>query len=250
MLRKTRPNHFVMWLPKWMRKARENEKDRLPPRDFALKEKERRYDAIQKEIKRLTYRARTSMDLHTQSMYILAGIAFLIVPLFIYHQEQNYITIQEKFGGGGDGQLALESGLSAEELADFVARSKDPNRIPWPVVHRDVTEMREGKRSLDNLQNLWEQTRYFYPGDWLIPVELTQVLKFNSALYLSQYVADPEVLRKEVLTQLLNVRYGRVASSAKVTQEVLEIIAAACDDLSRMSLADTKFVPLVPTNTA
>lgn len=129
-------------------------------------------------------------------------------------------------------------------------KKKDPNRMPWPVVHQQVTEMREGKRSMEDLAKLWDQTKYYYPHDWLVPVELVQVLKFSTGKLLSQYVADPEEMRKDLLVQLFNVRYGRVGSDHRVNNDVKEIITIACEDLEGMSFEDTDKIPLVPVHTA
>lgn len=128
-------------------------------------------------------------------------------------------------------------------------RMKDPNRMPWPVLHKYVTEMREGKRNLDDMGKLWKQTLHYYPHDWLIPIEFTQILKYSTAKLLSQYVEDPEAMRKQMLFQLINVRYDRVKFNEKVSQDVKEIIAVACDDLTALDFSDMTSVPLVPTHT-
>ena len=140
----------------------------------------------------------------------------------------------------------------ATSPADRIAadRQKDPNRMPWPVVHKYVTEMREGKRTLDDLGKLWEQTRHYYPHDWLIPLECTQVLKYSTGKLLSQYVEDPEEMRKQLLFQLINVRYDRVKAQDKVTQDVKDIIAIACDDLAALSFEDPDHIPLVPVHSS
>lgn len=127
-------------------------------------------------------------------------------------------------------------------------KQNDPNRVPWPLLHLHVTEIREGKRSHDELQKLWDQTKFYYPGDWLIPVELTQVIKYTSPKFLSQYVADPDLLRKEMLFQLLQVKYAKVKTIDRMTKETKELINVAVDELSAMNLSNTDEIPLVPTH--
>merc|ERR1711916_320626 len=103
---------------------------------------------------------------------------------------------------------------------------------------------------MDDLGKLWKQTRTYYPHDWLIPLEITQILKFSTAKLLSQYVDDPEELRRQLLFQLINVRYDRVKLQEKVNQDVKEIIAVACDDLMALDFSNPDHVPLVPTHGA
>jgi hypothetical protein len=136
-----------------------------------------------------------------------------------------------------------------EEQAEMRVQNKDPNRIPWPLLHQRVTQIREGKQTMDELERCWEQTKFYYRGDWLIPVEMTQVLKYSTGKFLSQYCADPEQMRKEILVQLLNVKYGRATAADKVTDITREIITVACDDLAKLSFKDLDAVPLVPTHT-
>ena len=127
-------------------------------------------------------------------------------------------------------------------------RQEDPNRVPWPLVHLHMTEIREGKRPHDELPRLWEQTKFFYPGDWLVPVEMVQILKYTTPKFLSQYVADPEALRKEVLFQLLSIKYDKVRTIDRSTRETKEIINIAIEELRNMSFLNPDEIPLVPTH--
>lgn len=148
----------------------------------------------------------------------------------------------------------LENGTKVPEmpLTEYEKEQKlklnDPNRVPWPLLHMHVTEIREGKRNIDEMQKLWEQTKFYYPGDWLIPIEIAQVMKYTSPKFMSQYVADPELMRKELLVQLLNVKYGKVKTVDRMQKESREIIGIAIDELRNMSMANPEEIPLVPTH--
>nr|CCC90609.1 conserved hypothetical protein [Trypanosoma congolense IL3000] len=138
-----------------------------------------------------------------------------------------------------------------DELEDERRRRNDPRRPPWPLLHQRSVLLREGKLSHEDLPLLWEQTRHYYPADWLVPLEITQVLKYTSGAYLQNYVADPDQMRKEVLMQLLNVQYGRVKdpNGGRLNRDVKEIIAMAIDDLENMDLSPEAEQVLVPTHT-
>ncbi|KAG5485158.1 hypothetical protein CUR178_08130 [Leishmania enriettii] len=138
-----------------------------------------------------------------------------------------------------------------EELEAQRQRHNDPRRPPWPLLHQRVVLLREGKGTPEDISLMWEQTKHYYPADWLIPLELTQVLKYSSGRYLQTYVADPDEMRKEVLMQLLNVKYGRVSdpNGGRVNKDVEEIISMAVDDLENMDLNPAADAVLVPTHT-
>lgn len=137
------------------------------------------------------------------------------------------------------------------EQKKTLAKQRDPRRPPWPLLHQRAVFMREGKVSHEDIGLLWEQTKYYYPHDWLIPLEIAQILKYSSGVYLSAYVPDPEKLRKEVLLQLMNVKYGRIpnAQENKISLDVEEIINIAVDELENISLDTTVAAPLVPVMT-
>ncbi|CAM37185.1 conserved hypothetical protein [Leishmania braziliensis MHOM/BR/75/M2904] len=138
-----------------------------------------------------------------------------------------------------------------EELQAQRQRHNDPRRPPWPLLHQRVVLLREGKGAPEDIALMWEQTKHYYPADWLIPLELTQVLKYSSGKYLQTYVADPDEMRKEVLMQLLNVKYGRVSdpNGGRVNKDVEEIISMAIDSLENMDLNPAADTVLVPTHT-
>ncbi|CBZ31950.1 hypothetical protein, conserved [Leishmania donovani] len=138
-----------------------------------------------------------------------------------------------------------------EELEAQRQRHNDPRRPPWPLLHQRVVLLREGKGAPEDIALMWEQTKHYYPADWLIPLELTQVLKYSSGKCLQTYVADPDEMRKEVLMQLLNVKYGRVSDlkGGRVNKDVEEIISMAVDDLENMDLNPSADAVLIPTHT-
>lgn len=138
-----------------------------------------------------------------------------------------------------------------EELEAQRRRHNDPRRPPWPLLHQRVVLLREGKGAPEDIALMWEQTKHYYPADWLIPLELTQVLKYSSGKYLQTYVADPDEMRKEVLMQLLNVKYGRASdpNGGRVNKDVEEIISMAVDDLENMDLNPSADAVLIPTHT-
>ncbi|XQJ24997.1 MIX protein [Leishmania guyanensis] len=138
-----------------------------------------------------------------------------------------------------------------EELQAQRQRHNDPRRPPWPLLHQRVVLLREGKGAPEDIALMWEQTKHYYPADWLIPLELTQVLKYSSGRYLQTYVADPDEMRREVLMQLLNVKYGRVSdpNGGRVNKDVEEIISMAIDSLENMDLNPAADTVLVPTHT-
>ncbi|EAN89737.1 putative MIX protein [Trypanosoma cruzi] len=144
------------------------------------------------------------------------------------------------------GPIELPDELEAEKR-----RRNDPRRPPWPLLHQRIVLLREGKAPHDDLPLLWEQTRHYYPADWLVPLEVTQVLKYTSGAYLQNYVADPDKLRKDVLMQLLNIKYGRVKdpNGGRINRDVEEIISMAIEDLENMDLSPSADAALVPTHT-
>ena len=230
-----------MWLPKWMRKKRQNEEGRLPPREFALKERKRQYDALAVFTKREASKFVRSMVPLNVFIYAIGGLCAFSFPFMILYQRRTYKTAEELFGPEMSTELVL---ATDPEVLD---RARNPNRPPWPLLHHAIVEMREGKRGLDGLAATWDQVRMFYPEDWLIPIEIVQILKFNSALNLSQFVPDPEQLRKEVLVQLLSIKHQKVVR--KSTAEIVEIAGAASMDLEAMDYRDLSHVPLVPVHT-
>lgn len=144
------------------------------------------------------------------------------------------------------GPIELPEGLAAQRQ-----RHNDPRRPPWPLLHQRVVLLREGRAPPEDIALMWEQTKHYYPSDWLIPLELTQVLKYSSGKYLQTYVPDPDEMRREVLMQLLNVKYGRVsdASGVRVNKDVEEILSMAIDDLENMDLSPSADAVLVPRYT-
>lgn len=138
--------------------------------------------------------------------------------------------------------------LPPEVLAER-ARQNDPRRPPWPILHQRVVQMREGKAPHDDISLLWEQTKHYYPHDWLIPLELSQILKYTTGKYLQSYVADPDQLRREVLQQLSNIAEGRIRDPAgiRLNRDTLELIALAAMELEDLDL--TVGMTLVPRNT-
>lgn len=138
--------------------------------------------------------------------------------------------------------------LLTDEQRVLQKRLAEPARTPWPVLHHNATQIREGKRPFDEIAKIWTEVQYYYPGDWLIPLEFAQVIKYNNGNYLKQFLDEPEAFRKEIMVQLLNVKYGKVQSLDMITDEIREILTQTVDDLSKISLADTKTVPLTPTH--
>ena len=127
--------------------------------------------------------------------------------------------------------------------------SADPNRIPWPLLHKQVTDMREGKLGIEELAQLWEHVKYYYGEDWLIPLEIVQILKYTTGIFLKQYVADPEAMRQEITDQLLRIHYDKVNAEWRVNADVKEVISLAVDDLEQLGRLDADYIPLVPANT-
>lgn len=138
-----------------------------------------------------------------------------------------------------------------EEGEEMRKKHNDPRRPPWPLLHQRVVLLRENKVDPEDLPLLWEQTKYYYPHDWLIPLELAQVLKYSSGTFLKHYVPDPEALRKEILMQLLDVKYGRVKdpNGGRINRDVQEIISIAAEDLENLDMRVDSSAVLVPRNT-
>jgi hypothetical protein len=134
--------------------------------------------------------------------------------------------------------------LPASETERAVeAKLKDPRRPPWPLLHQRMVHMREGKQGHDDLALSWEQCKYYYPHDWLIPLELAQILKYTTPVYLQAYVEEPDTLRKEVLRQLTNVRYG-----SKLNRDEEEIVEMMMGELQTMDMSVLRdSIPLVPS---
>lgn len=138
-----------------------------------------------------------------------------------------------------------------DDLQNQRDRHNDPRRPPWPLLHQRVVLLREGKGSAEDIPLIWEQTRHYYAHDWLIPLELTQVLKYSTGNYLQNCIADPDQLRREMLMQLLDVKYDRVKdpSGTRINKEVEEIINMTIDDLEHMDLNPSANAVLVPRPT-
>lgn len=139
----------------------------------------------------------------------------------------------------------------SEDMEEAKKKHNDPRRPPWPLLHQRVVHLREGKGSPEDIPLLWEQTRHYYPYDWLIPLELTQVLKYATGNYLQSYIADPEQMRKEILMQMLDVKYARVQDphGVRINKDVEEIISMAIEDLENMDLNPSAQAVLVPRHT-
>jgi hypothetical protein len=123
------------------------------------------------------------------------------------------------------------------------AKEKDPRRPPWPLLHQRVVFMREGKLGHDDLALSWEQCKHYYGHDWLIPLEMAQILKYTSPMYLQTYIDQPDQLRKEVLAQLLKVRYN--TSLNRDEEEILDMMIGELKSMSLL-IENGDSIPLVP----
>lgn len=141
------------------------------------------------------------------------------------------------------GPIELPQSMEAQRK-----RQNDPRRPPWPLLHQRVVLLREGKGSPEDIALIWQQAKYYYPADWLIPLELIQVLKYSNATFLQNYVPDPDLLRKEILTHMMDVKYGRVKdeTGSRVNRDVKEILSIAIADLEQLDLSGSREIPLVP----
>lgn len=241
MLRSTPNFRMVPLLPTWMRTKKKNLQGCLPPRDFALKELKREEAAVTKWYKQEFYKMAVKPDPTNIKSYSFLAFGVIVLPYALYQQRRKWKTLEDIVGLDIDEDILKAGDLEALD------RQRDPNRPPWPLLHFNVVEMREGKRSLDQIGDVWHQTYHFYPNDWLIPIEMVQILKYNSPLYLSQFVADPEQLRKEVHQQLVRLKNQKV--TRKFSHDVLEIVRAACEDIAALDFRKSDSVPLVPINT-
>jgi hypothetical protein len=167
--------------------------------------------------------------------FIFGNMAFLAFA-FLYRPEK-YADAMKK------------QAIMDQALDNFATKIGDGKRPPWPLLHLAATEMREGKRNLEELQKTWDQVKYYHNSDWLVPLEITQIMKFSTGRFLAQYVRDPETMRIELIEQLEMIRRGKVRTVDPITKEVQDIINSALDDLRSMSLANIDEIPLVPTHT-
>ncbi|KNH09577.1 membrane protein mix1 [Perkinsela sp. CCAP 1560/4] len=99
-------------------------------------------------------------------------------------------------------------------------------RIPWPLLHRQITQIREGKQSIANIFALYQHVKVFYPNDWLFLIEIGNILTHhnNQSLALRAKIKDPMGFRHEVLQNLLFLKHGRRVSF--VENPDLEVDAA------------------------
>ena len=136
-----------------------------------------------------------------------------------------------------------------EALQEIRRKNQDPRRPPWPVLHQRVVMMREGKSPHDDIGLVWEQTKYYYPHDWLIPMELSQIIKFTTGAYLQAYVPDPEQFRQELIEHLERVHRGDVPdpSGIKMNRDIQELIMMAIHDVKSIDMSVG--MTLVPTHT-
>lgn len=241
MYRATPPRHILSMLPKWMRTEKQNQKDTLPPRDFALKEQNREQATLIAYLKKEGKRQALKPTPINIKEYSLFAFSMIVLPYALYTQRRKWKALEEIVGLDIDEELLKRGDL------DELERHKDPNRPPWPLLHFTVVEMREGKRSLDQLQETWDNARLYYSHDWLLPCEFAQILKYNSPVYLNSYIADPEQMKKEVREQLLKVKHSKVTRA--VNNDVKEIVTAAASELAELDFRRHDTVPLVPRNT-
>lgn len=172
--------------------------------------------------------------------YLLCGFLFAMVyvAVFAVQDVNNKKTELEK------------KNMSSTERRER-DKMMDPRRPPWPMLHHKAVSMREGKLGHEDIGLLWNQTKYYYPHDWLIPLEIAQILKFSSGSYLSSYVPDPDGFRLEIIQQLDDVRSNRAVNSSegKVSKDIFEIVSIAIDELESISLDANAPAPLVPIAT-
>eukprot|EP00760_Papus_ankaliazontas_P033527 PhM_4_TR6391/c0_g1_i1/m.63354 len=143
---------------------------------------------------------------------------------------------------------AAELAYMTDQEREVAMRMKEKKRPPWPVLHHQATQMREGKLPYEGIDQLWKDTQYYYRADWLIPVEIAQILKYNSGKYMSEFVEEPESMKKEIMMQLLSIKYGRVKGVDVISSDVQEILTLTLEDLSKLDLTDVSSVPLTPTH--
>jgi hypothetical protein len=241
MYRSTRPVLILDLVPNWMRTEKKNAKNTLPPRDFALKEAQRQDQALDKFYREEMKKFAKKPDPVNIKSYSFLAFSCIVLPYALWSQRRKWKTLEQIIGLDIDEDILKAGDLEALE------RHRDPKRPPWPLLHFNIVEMREGKRSLDQLGEVWDQVRHYYPNDWLIPIEMVQILKYNSPLFLSQYVADPEQVRKEVHAHLVRLKNQRV--TRKFSNDILEIVRAASEDVGQLDFRKTDSVPLVPINT-
>lgn len=241
MFRQTRPARFVTDLPKWMRTEKKNLQNCLPPRDFHLKEQKREDAALDKWFRHIMWKFVLKPDPTNIKSYSFLAFSCIVLPYGLWQQRRKWKTLEDIVGLDIDEDVLKSGDLEALE------RQKDPKRPPWPLLHFNIVEMREGKRSLDQIGEIWDQVYHYYPNDWLIPLEMVQIMKYNSPLFLSQYVSDPEQMRKEVHMQLVRIKNQKV--TRKFSADVMEVVRAACNDVAALDFRKTDSVPLVPINT-
>ena len=171
------------------------------------------------------------MSPYNVKTFCLSGFVFTFIYIGKYSLEK---TIEQ-------GPVLPTDG---SEIDGEMKRSTDGRRPPWPLLHQRVVMMREGKLGHDDLALSWEQCKYYYPQDWLIPLEIAQILKYSSPLYMQAYISEPDDLRKEVLSQLTKVRYN-----TKINRDEEEIIDMMLGELETMCLVvDRNNIPLVPSH--
>lgn len=136
-----------------------------------------------------------------------------------------------------------------EDLKELRRKQQDPRRPPWPLLHQRAVMMREGKLPHDDIALMWEQCKYYYPHDWLIPMELTQIIKYTTGSYLKAYVPDPEQFRQEIVEQLERIQSGDVPdpSGSRMNRDVQELITMAIHDIKHIDMSTG--MTLVPTHT-
>jgi hypothetical protein len=239
MFRATRPTHILSMLPKWMRTAKQNEEGTLPPRDFALKEKAREHDTLQAYFRKEGRKQAMKPTPLNIKEYSLIAFSMIVFPYAIYTQRRKWKALEEIIGLNIDEDVLKSGDLEALE------RHKDPNRPPWPLLHFTLVEMREGKRPLDQLQEVWDNTKIYYAGDWLLAAEIAQILKYQTGTYLSSYLADPEQMRKEVREHLLRIKHAK--RTRQYNNDVKEIVTQAAAELKDISFA--RHDGIVPKNT-
>ena len=116
----------------------------------------------------------------------------------------------------------MEKNLKAQALEKETERMREDilatltpgsgERIPWPLLHRQITQMREGKQNIELLHSLYQHCKVYYPDDWLLLVEIGHILKENTnqSLISRAKIKDPTGFRHEILRHLIFLKHGKV----------------------------------------
>ena len=128
--------------------------------------------------------------------------AMLTSMVSFYSEFDKYIKAME---------IEKENESMQVKILEEILDGESGERIPWPLIHRQITQIREGKQPIRSLHSLYQHCKVYYPDDWLLLVEIGHILKdhTNQSLMSRGQIKDPIGFRHEILRHLIYLKHGK-----------------------------------------